>query len=193
VSDISLVTKESGDKLLAYVVRPDTGLPVRGTEIRVLTGTKILASGTTAADGLWTGRLKGASSEGEDEEGSAEGDVEQGLPSVEELLEGPLPRSDRGGLEVTSFEGERWSRRQIDDRKIRRRLIRLGRSTRRDENPEREGKASRQNPSLRDDHSRSSFLVRMARGPVPLRSAARYRHGRIVSVMVSTTARGVYP
>ncbi|MDO8683333.1 MAG: alpha-2-macroglobulin family protein, partial [Armatimonadota bacterium] len=60
VSDISLITKDSGTDLLAYAVRPDTGAPVGGVEIKVFAEKKTLASGVADANGLWIAKLPSA-------------------------------------------------------------------------------------------------------------------------------------
>jgi hypothetical protein len=57
VSDISLIAKESGQDVLAYVVRPDTGEPVAGAQISILEGNAAVAGGKTDASGLWKAQV----------------------------------------------------------------------------------------------------------------------------------------
>ncbi len=52
VSDLALVTKESGSDLLAYAVRPDSGEPVVGARVSVFESGTSVAGGVTGSDGL---------------------------------------------------------------------------------------------------------------------------------------------
>lgn len=56
VSDIGLITKESGDDLLAYAVRPDTGDPVPGVQVTISESGEPIGGGATGPDGLWRGK-----------------------------------------------------------------------------------------------------------------------------------------
>jgi alpha-2-macroglobulin len=58
VSDISLITKESGVDLLTYVVHPDSGRPVKGANITILEGRNITDNGMTDEQGLMLKKLK---------------------------------------------------------------------------------------------------------------------------------------
>lgn len=63
VSDLALVTKQSGDTLLCYAVNKSTGNPVPGAELTFLQGEgndkgKQLAEGKTGADGIFKMPLK---------------------------------------------------------------------------------------------------------------------------------------
>ena len=58
VSDVSLITKESGGEVLAYTVHPNTGAPVQDAQVQIFEGKDIVATGKTSLEGIWRGRAK---------------------------------------------------------------------------------------------------------------------------------------
>jgi len=56
VSNIGLVTKENGRDLVAYVAKLDSGEPVAGAAVKILSGQKFTSSGLTNGEGTYKGR-----------------------------------------------------------------------------------------------------------------------------------------
>ena len=56
VSNIGLVTKENGRDLMAYVAKLDSGEPVAGAAVKILSGQKFTSPGLTNGEGIYKGR-----------------------------------------------------------------------------------------------------------------------------------------
>jgi uncharacterized protein YfaS (alpha-2-macroglobulin family) len=57
VSRLTLLTRQSSDRLLVYAVDPDLGTPVADVQIELLRGKQALGAGTTGADGTWSKQI----------------------------------------------------------------------------------------------------------------------------------------